>query len=74
MKNFKEEELIMYLYKDCTPQLSAAINKAIQEDIKLKERVETLLKSIEQLDLLKLKSPSKQSIKAILNYAKEGKK
>lgn len=74
MKNFKEEELIMYLYKDCTPQLSAAINKAIQEDIKLKDKVEALKKSIDQLDLLKLKSPSKRSIKAILQYAKEGKK
>lgn len=74
MKNFKEEELIMYLYKDCTPQLSAAINKAIQEDTKLKDKVEALKKSIDQLDLLKLKSPSKRSIKAILQYAKEGKK
>ena len=41
MKNFKEEELIMYVYQDCTPELSKAIDKAILEDAELKKQVET---------------------------------
>jgi flagellin-specific chaperone FliS len=71
MKNFKEEELIMYVYQDCTPELTKAIDKAIIEDAELKKQVESLQRSKDQLDKLKLKSPSKKSIKAILDYAKK---
>jgi flagellin-specific chaperone FliS len=74
MKNFKEEELIMYVYQDCTPELSKAIDKAILEDAELKKQVETLQRSKDQLDKLKLKSPSKKSIKAILDYARKNNK
>lgn len=71
MKNFKEEELIMYVYQDCTPELTKAIDKAIIEDAELKKQVESLQRTKDQLDKLKLKSPSKKSIKAILDYAKK---
>ena len=72
MKKFKEEDLILYLYKDCSPKLSAAIEAALaEEDIELKDRLQVLRRSIRQLDKLKLKSPSKQSVKAIVKYAEE---
>jgi len=72
MKKFKEEDLILYLYKECSPKLSAAIEEALEEDnLELKDQLELLRRSIRQLDKLKLKSPSKQSIKAILKYAEE---
>ena len=72
MKKFKEEDLILYLYKECSPKLSAAIEEALEEeDVELKDRLAVLRRSIHQLDKLKLKSPSKQSIKAILKYAEE---
>jgi hypothetical protein len=74
MKKFKEEELIMYIYKDCTPALTAAINQAIKEDGDVKNRLEVLQRSVDQLDKLRLQSPSKQSIKAILQYAKNAQK
>lgn len=74
MKNFKEEELIMYVYQDCTPELTKAIDKAILEDAELKKQVETLQRSKDQLGKLKLKSPSKKSIKAILDYARKNNK
>jgi hypothetical protein len=69
MKKFKDEELIMYVYKDCTLALTAAINQAIKEDEALNEQVETLKRSIEQLDKLQLSAPSQKSIKAIMDYA-----
>jgi hypothetical protein len=70
MKKFKEEDLILYLYKECPPRLSAAIEAALAEDdLELKNRLELLTRTIRQLDKLKLKSPSKQSIKAILKHA-----
>jgi hypothetical protein len=69
MKKIKEEDLILYLYNDCSPGLRAAIDEALEEDIALKDRLQVLRRSIQQLDKLKLKSPSKQSIKAIMKYA-----
>ena len=74
MKKFKEEELIMYLYNDCTPALTAAINQAIKEDQELDNQIEKLKRSIEQLDKLKLTSPSKKTITAIVKYANDSMK
>lgn len=71
MKHFKEEELIMYVYQDCTPELTKAIDTAILEDAELKKQVALLQRSKDQLDKLKLKSPSKKSIEAILDYARK---
>jgi hypothetical protein len=72
MKKFKEEDLILYLYKDCSPKLSAAIEEALAEDdLELKDRLQVLRRSMRQLDRLRLKSPSKQSIKAIMKYAED---
>ena len=70
MKKFKEEDLILYLYKDCPPQLARAIEEALAEDdLVLKSRLNILRRTIKQLDKLRLKSPSKQSIKTILKVA-----
>lgn len=69
MNHFKEEELIMYLYNDCPSALSAAINKAIQDDADLKNRLDTLKRSMEQMDKVKLNAPSEETIKAIMEYA-----
>ncbi len=69
MKKFKEEDLILYLYQDCSPKMAAAIEEAVNNDLELKDRLQVLSRTIRQLDKLKLKSPSKQSIKAILKHA-----
>jgi hypothetical protein len=71
MKKFKEEDLILYLYKDGTPKMQAAIEAAAADDLELQNHLQVLRRTIKQLDKLKLASPSKQSIKAILKYAKE---
>ena len=69
MKKFKEEDLILYLYKDCTPKQSAEIEEALELDLDLANRLQVLRRTIQQLDKLKLKSPSKHSITAILKHA-----
>jgi hypothetical protein len=72
MKKFKEEDLVLYLYNECSPKLRAAIEETLQdEDLELKDRLQVLRRSIRQLDKLKLKSPSKQSIRAIMKYAED---
>ncbi len=75
MKKFREEDLILYLYKECSPTMEAAIEQALEaHNIELKERLQVLRRSIKQLNRLKLKSPSKLSVKAVLKYAKEAKR
>jgi hypothetical protein len=71
MKKFKEEDLILYLYHDCTPKMQAAIEEAAKEDLELQSHLQILRRTLKQLNKLKLASPSKQSVKAILKYAKE---
>ncbi|WP_457831468.1 hypothetical protein, partial [Staphylococcus aureus] len=61
----------MYIYKDCIPALHAAIDKALREDIDLQDKVDQIHRAISQLDKLQLQSPSRKSIKAILEYAKK---
>ena len=70
MKKFKEEDLILYLYNDCSPKIAQAIEAALEEeDLELKDRLQILRRTIQQLDKLALQSPSKASVKAILKYA-----
>jgi hypothetical protein len=71
MKKFKEEDLILFLYHDCTPKMQAAIEEALINDLELQNRIQILRRTLKQLNKLKLASPSKQSVKAILKYAKE---
>lgn len=67
MKKFKEEDLILYLYKECSPKLFTAIETALAEDdLELIDQIRVLRRTIKQLDKLKLQSPSKESVKAIL--------
>ncbi len=73
MKKFKEEDLILYLYKECTPKIRVAIDAALaEEDLELKDRLQVLRRTLQQLDKLKLGTPSKASLKTILTYAKSG--
>lgn len=71
MKKFKEEDLILYLYQECSPRLHAAIEEALQEDLELTDRLQVLRRTIRQLDKLALKSPSKKSLRAIIKHAEE---
>ncbi len=72
MKKFKEEDLILYLYKDCSPKMAAAIEEALEIDLELQDRLQLLRRTMKQLDKLKLKSPSKKSIQAIMKHANQG--
>ena len=62
----------MYLYKECSPAIQKAVEKALEEgDIELTEKISILKRSIRQLDRLKLKSPSHLSVKTIMQHARE---
>lgn len=70
MPNYSTEDLIQYLYKETSKNYSAAIEKAIELDWQLQEKLDNLKDSVQALDKI-VESPRSQSIKAILNYARK---
>ena len=70
MQKFKQEVLMQYLYGEASTQLTIAIEQALQEDWELQDELNTLRRTIKQLDTLQLSSPRKSTINSILNYAK----
>jgi len=69
MHKFSQEQLIQYLYGDCSPILKLAIEKAMLDDSLLQKEVKTLQRTIKQLSKLKKQSPSNVAIDNILKYA-----
>ncbi len=67
---FTPEELIQYLYQETSPEKTAAIEAALQDDWTLREKLEVLKSSRESLNRI-VESPRPQVILNILNYARE---
>ena len=63
-----------YLYNESSPEMSAAIEKAMLEDPSIKDQLQLLQFSMKHLEKLHLKSPSQESVDAILKYAASRKK
>lgn len=70
MQKFKQEELLQYLYNETSDDVRFAIDEALKTDWELQEELEVLQRSINQLNSLKLSSPRKSSVNAIIRYAK----
>ena len=69
MPNYTTEELIQYVYRETSPEITQAIEKALENDWNLKEKLGALKESMNQLDTV-ITSPREQSVMAILNYAR----
>lgn len=69
MPQHTTEDLIQYMYHETSPQETQAIEKALETDWNLKEKLGALKESMQQLDTV-ISSPREQSVMAILNYAK----
>ena len=63
-----------YLCHEASPELSEAIEKALEEDPSIKDQLELLQFSMKHLEKLNLQSPSIESVQAILKYASLRKK
>lgn len=70
MTNFTPENLIQYLYKETSPEQTAAIEEALVRDWTLREKFEVLTASKSRLDTL-LESPRTEVVLNVLNYARE---
>lgn len=68
MYNYTPEELLQYLYKETTPETTTVIEKALQEDWTLREKLAVLKASYDRLNTL-VESPRTQVVLNILRYA-----
>jgi hypothetical protein len=71
MPNFTLEELIQYLYGEASNEQVIEIEKALQIDWSLQQKLAVLKESQQHLNAVKLHQPRKQAISAILDYAKQ---
>jgi hypothetical protein len=69
MHNFSPEDLILYLYKETSPDATAAIEKALEEDWTLREKLNVLKTSMDRLDSITV-SPRTEIILNILRHAR----
>ncbi len=70
MTNFTPEDLLLYLYKETTPEQTAAIEAALKKDWTLREKLSVLKTSMQRLNKIK-QSPRTEVVLNILNYARE---
>ena len=70
MTLFTPEDLLLYLYKESSPDLTAAIEAALKEDWTLQEELQALQLSENQLEKIVV-APRMEVILNVLNYARE---
>ena len=72
MHNYSPEDLILYLYKEMSPEATNAIEKALQEDWTLREKLDVIKTSMERLNGITV-SPRTEIVLNILRHVREGK-
>lgn len=68
MIHFSPEDLILFLYKETSPEMTAAIEKALEQDWTLREKMAVLKAAHERLQNL-IEAPRTECILNILQYA-----
>ena len=72
MTLFTPEDLLRYLYKESSPELTAAIQAALAENWTLREQLEELQTSVNQLDIEKqVVAPRMEVVLRVLQYARD---
>ncbi|HEX6192654.1 MAG TPA: hypothetical protein VFZ42_09825 [Chitinophagaceae bacterium] len=70
MTNFTPEDLLLYLYKESTPDQTNAIEEALKKDWTLREKLTVLKTSMQRLDKIVV-APRTEVVLNVLNYARE---
>lgn len=68
MVSFTPDDLLLYLYNETKPAQTAAIERALQNDWSLREKLQVLNTSRERLDTI-LQSPRTEAVLSIMRYA-----
>jgi hypothetical protein len=70
MTLFTPEDLLRYLYKESSPELTVAMEAALKEDWMLREKLEVLRTSSDQLNTVTI-APRMEVILRVMNYARQ---
>jgi hypothetical protein len=70
MTLFTPEDLLRYLYKESSPELTLAIELALKEDWMLREKLQVLSLSVDSLDKIVV-APRAEVIDRVMNYARK---
>lgn len=70
MTNFTPEDLLLYLYKETSPDQTTAIEVALEKDWTLREKMNVLKASMQRLDKIVV-SPRTEVVLNVLNHARE---
>ena len=72
MTLFTPEDLLRYLYKESSHELTSAIEMALKEDWTLREQMNELQASVNQVDTERqLVAPRMEVVLKVLQYARE---
>ena len=70
MTNFTPEDLLLYLYKDCSDQRAEEVEAALEMDWTLREKLAVLKASMNRLDKI-VESPRTEVVLSLLNKARQ---
>ena len=70
MTLFTPEDLLRYLYKESSPELTLAIETALKEDWMLREKLAILRSSADDLNTVTV-APRMEVIMRVMNYARK---
>ena len=70
MTLFTPEDLLRYLYKESSPELTVAIEAALKEDWMLREKLEVIRSSADGLNTVTV-APRMEVILRVMNYARK---
>ena len=68
MHNYSPEDLLLYLYKETSPETTAAIENALKIDWSLREKMEVLKASMKRLDDITV-APRTEVLLKVLKHA-----
>lgn len=71
MHNFTTEDLLQYLYNETSAEKTSAIKLALETDWSLLEKMDILKASHNELNSVKLMSPSNKTLENIFAYAEK---
>ena len=70
MSLFTPEDLLLYLYKESSPELTVAVETALKEDWTLREKLQVIQSSIDELDKVVV-SPRIEVVLRVMDYARK---
>jgi hypothetical protein len=73
MYNYTPEEILLYLYKESSPELTAAIEEELKKNWALREKLAVMKTAMERLNNITV-SPRTEVVLNVLRYAAEKEK